>query len=119
MYKAAVITGLSLSLIGCAAPTPQAPAPVAAAQPAAPAEGATAPAADESVIEVVDVPQVSAAADAPALRSQQERVCHREKRTGSNRVVRVCRTRAEIEKDALESKELFDELHRSQKEYNR
>jgi len=90
MYKAAVITGLSL--IGCAAPTPQAPAPVAAAQPSAPAEGATAPAADESVIEVVDVPQVSAAADAPALRSQQERVCHREKRTGSNRVVRVCRT---------------------------
>ena len=72
---------------------------------------------DDSVIEVVDVPQANTVAAAPVLLTRQERVCHREKRTGTNRVVRVCRTRAQIEREELESKELFDDLHRSQQEY--
>ena len=115
MHHPAILAGVSLCIAACAAPQPQ------DSVPAAPPTAAAPVAAEDTggVIEVVDVPQATAAADVPTLRSQQERICHRERRTGSNRVVRVCRTRAKIAKDELESKELFDELHRSQREYNR
>ena len=117
MNHPAILAGVSLCIAACAAPLPQAQDSVAAAPPPAATPVDTEDSGD--VIQVVDVPRASTVADVPTLRSQQERVCQRERRTGSNRVVRVCRTRAEIAKDELESKELFDELHRSQREYNR
>ena len=43
-----------------------------------------------------------------------QRVCVRERRTGSNRARTVCRTRAEIEEERVRSKQTFEGIRRSQ-----
>ena len=55
-----------------------------------------------------------AAGKAGNLYANEDRVCERIRRTGTNRAVVVCRTRAEIERDATESKRTFDDLRNSQ-----
>ena len=46
-----------------------------------------------------------------------EVICVRERRTGSNRVRKVCRTREEIRREEDQARETFDDLHRSQEDY--
>jgi len=84
---------------------------------------ASTPVTPEGVIDDVDVPTVpmSANSPGPAVRmDQREIVCHSERRTGSHRITRVCRTREEIEKTETTAKESFKELldiQRTQGEY--
>lgn len=101
-----------LAVAGCAgAPPVDTLDPVRAEQ--APATAEESPAGEEE-IEVAEVPSVPATAVAA---DRSGRVCRNERRTGTNRVVRVCRTRAEIERQQVEGKEVFDDLHDSQQEY--
>jgi hypothetical protein len=84
-------------------------------------EGSGRTTVDEPVIEVAEVPTVSAEAVARILSGESglnQQVCRREMQTGSHRAVRICRTRAEIAALELEGKDTFKDLHRSQKEYN-
>lgn len=68
----------------------------------------------ESKIEMIDVPPIELSEATIVDSTANERVCRRERRTGSHRAVRVCRTRAEIERIKQESKETFDDLLREQ-----
>lgn len=77
--------------------------------------GAGEPNADEDgEVQVADIPTVPMAA--PGV-DGNARVCRNERKTGTNRVSRVCRTRAEIEQQQAKGKEVFDDLHKSQQEY--
>jgi hypothetical protein len=62
----------------------------------------------------IEPPQVEQSEVPIVVSNKNERICTREKRTGSNRAMRVCRTRAEVERLEEESKETFRTLHRSQ-----
>lgn len=65
------------------------------------------------MIDVTAVEPVAAVqAEAPA---KDDRICRREVRTGTHRAVRVCRTRAEIERIEQESKDTFRDLYESQR----
>ncbi len=124
-----LLSATLLGLAGCAASGPAADndaLPDGAADDRAGVASAAASADDdlavddatESVLEVAEIPRVQSTADTPPTASvAAQRVCRLEKRTGSNRAMRVCRTRAEIEALETESKERFRELHRSQTEY--
>ena len=72
-----------------------------------------------SEVVVVDIPQepvsVSGVTEEPV---RKELVCKRERQTGSNRARKVCRSREQIAKDELEGKKTFEDLHRSQREYD-
>lgn len=68
----------------------------------------------EKELHMIDVPPIEQS-DAPIVISNaNERICRREKRTGTHRAVRVCRTRAEMTRLEEESKKTFDELRKSQ-----
>ena len=72
-----------------------------------------------SEVVVVDIPQepvnVSGVTEEPV---RKELVCKRERQTGSNRARKVCPSREQIAKDELEGKKTFEDLHRSQREYD-
>lgn len=124
-----LLSATLLGLAGCAASGPAADndaTPVGAAGDLTGVANAAASADDDqaaddatgSVLEVAEIPRVQSTADTPPTASvAAQRVCRLEKRTGSNRAIRVCRTRAEIDRLETESKERFRELHRSQTEY--
>ena len=77
----------------------------------------SAPSAREVV--VVEFPQEpETAPDNTEVPVQTEYVCKRERKTGSNRATKVCRSREQIAKDELEGKKTFEDLHRSQREYD-
>lgn len=73
---------------------------------------------NEGVIEVVAVPSAAESTTVMPPQPSNTRICRRERRTGTNRTVRVCRTQAEINQREIESKETFEVLRRSQQEYN-
>lgn len=120
MNKSAMLAALATCVAACAAPAPRngdssEPSPPPAAEPGAAAAEAE---NDGNVIEVVEVPKAAAAVEQPQPGDRRERVCRREKRTGTNRIVRVCRSVAQIEQETIESKRVFDEIRRSQREYD-
>lgn len=74
----------------------------------------------DGVIESARVPEVPKTDVGPAMAEaalSNNLICRVERRTGSNRPIRVCRTRAQIEQAELDGKDTFEELHRSQVEY--
>lgn len=127
MKRRHVLAAACLSLTGCAASGPELPGPAAATtEPVAgvsaarSGESAARTDASEPVLEVAEIPRVKSTAETPtavSVAARSEVVCRLEKRTGTNRATRVCRTRAEIDRLETESKERFKELHRSQTEY--
>lgn len=90
--------------------------PVADASTPQPVESLPAESSAATGIESIEPPAVEptvipvAAAD----ESPDDRICRREVRTGTHRPMRVCRTRAEIERMETESKDAFKDLHREQ-----
>ena len=90
-----------LGMAACATPgpdtaVPETPVPGAKVETSA---KTSTPAVAEGEFEDVDVPEVPEMANIPAqanIPGQTEVVCTREKKTGSHRVTRVCRTRTEI-----------------------
>ena len=47
--------------------------------------------------------------------ANDDRVCERVRRTGTHRSTVICRSRAEVERDAVEGKQTFDTLRNSQR----
>jgi len=71
------------------------------------------PTASDGVIEMVDAPAVPLVANASGQADNPDTnglVCRRVKTTGSHRVTRVCRTRAEIERRRAEDRDTFNEI---------
>lgn len=116
MYRSILLACSLIAIAACAesptTPATNEPAEIAATTP----ESA---ASSKGVIEVVDVPNAPEAAVVVLPQPATTRICRRERRTGTNRTMRVCRTRAEIEQKEIESKDTFEELRRSQQEYGR
>ena len=118
---------ISIGISACAASGPDSSHPVAKAENATESatesttESATPAPATEDVITVVDIPEESATPteasdlDVPV---RSDLVCVRERRTGSHRARKVCRSRAQIAKEEQEGKDTFEDLHRSQVEYD-
>lgn len=96
-----------LFLLGCAAHEPN--NDTAGEPPAAPVD-ATAPVASDATVAVL--PDEEPGIVMPAGGTQV--ICVRERRTGSNRVTKRCRTRAEIEADRIKSKETFEGMRQAQ-----
>lgn len=69
------------------------------------------------VVDTPEVPKVAVTEEEFDIPNGNERVCRRERRTGTHRAKRVCYTRAEIERMATKSREVLDDLNRSQVEY--
>lgn len=69
---------------------------------------------EEVAIPSMEPPPVERSDLPIVVSNKNERICRRERRTGSNRAVRVCYTRAELERLEQEGKDTFRELHRSQ-----
>ena len=113
----------ALCIGACA--TTDIPSALTTAAPAVPAQTATVDEPEmaasstqtgaEAEIEVIDIPAVEEAAIPAAVSKGDDRICRREVRTGTHRAVRVCRTRAEIERMEQESKDTFRDLHESQR----
>ncbi|NIV18865.1 MAG: hypothetical protein GWN47_10815 [Woeseiaceae bacterium] len=72
------------------------------------------PAPEKEEIAIIDAPAVAQAAEPDADPRHDQRICHREIRTGTHRAVRVCRTPAEMERMEEEGKDTFRDLRRSQ-----
>jgi hypothetical protein len=117
MIRHYVMAAACLGITACASSGPNLPEPAAKTVEPATRSEATEP---DDVLGVGTIPSVPAATvehELAIVSLQNEMVCRREMRTGSHRSVRVCRTRAEIERIEIESKEIFDDLHRSQKAF--
>ena len=94
------------------------PGPTTVGQPesvdVAPQEPSQDQVTTESEIYAIETPPVEQSEVAVAVSNASELVCRRERRTGTHRAVRVCRTRAENERIKQESKDTFKDLHRNQ-----
>ncbi len=111
MNRRFVVAAIFLGLAACATPGRESTEPAANTGPSA-TNGASS--ARTSEIEVADIPEVPKATDIPV---RDKVVCRMEKRTGTNRATRVCRSRSSINRTATEAKETFEDLRRSQVEY--
>ena len=120
MIRPLLTTLVCLSIAACASSGPETPervtSKVAPEEPAA-AVGATQIAGDneatEGELEVIDVPEVpkTAKVAAPVVAHSDQLVCKRIRTTGSHRVTRVCRTRAEIEAARAEAQNMMRGLN--------
>ena len=116
MNKSVLLAAAALALTACASTAPTATdSSVPAASAAADLPPATSdveePGSSNGDIQVLNIEgqeKVALPTDEPEI------VCRRERRTGSHRAIRVCRSKAEIERTAREGKDAFEELNRSQ-----
>ncbi len=111
MNRRYVVAAIFLGIAACATSVPESPTPVASAGNPATDNKATPPVGD---VEIVAIPEVPMVTDVPV---RDEVICRMEKRTGTNRATRVCRTRSGNAKSARKGKETFEVLRRSQVEY--
>ena len=73
------------------------------------------PAGADSGLHVIDVPEVAQEATAPpqaSVAKADEVVCRREKTTGSHRVTRICRTRAQIDRQREDDQKMIRDMGR-------
>ncbi len=112
MSRRFVMAATFLGIAACATPGPESAEPVANAEISATNDASP---ATTGGVEVVDIPEVPKVTDIPV---RDEVVCSMEKRTGTNRAKRVCRSRSSINRTAIDAKEAFDDLRRSQVEYS-
>ncbi len=111
MNRRYVVAAIFLGIAACATSVPESPTPVASAGNSAPDAKSTTPVGE---VEVVAIPEVPMVTDVPV---RDEVICRMEKRTGTNRATRVCRTRSGNARSARKGKETFEVLRRSQVEY--
>lgn len=119
MTRFYLTSAVALFLAACATEPPSQPASESTARAtSAPATaGAETPAAadDESIVAVdtPDIPEAEVTDEQLGIPDPDERICRRERRTGTHRAQRVCYTRAEIERMADESREMLDDMNRT------
>lgn len=102
------VAGIFLVVAACATPGSVSPEPGAnAGSPAQNSKSTTA----EGEVEVADTSKILTMADNPR---RNEVICRMEKRTGTNRPIRVCRSRSQNAQSAIEAKETFEILRKSQ-----
>lgn len=111
MNRQYVVAAIFLGVAACATSVPQSPEPRERAGNSG-MDSESTPAVGD--VEVIDVPKVTEATNIPV---RDEVICRMEKRTGTNRAVRVCRSRSQNAKSAREGKETFEDLRRSQTGY--
>jgi len=111
MNQRYVVAAIFLGIAACATSVPESATPVASAGNSASDNEAAPPVGD---VEIVAIPEVPMVTDVPV---RDEVICRMEKRTGTNRATRVCRTRSGNAKSARKGKETFEVLRRSQVEY--
>ncbi len=117
MYRRYLMAAALFVITACAAPGPTPPPSVA--EPEEPSANIKT-SEPQSVVEVATIPSVPVATvdhAAENIFTRKEMVCRRERRTGTHRATRVCRTREEMERLEIESKETFRDLNRSQNEF--
>jgi len=108
---------IALSFFGiaaCATSGPEVPAPAPQVDTMVTSNE---PVAAEGELEFADPPKVTEAenvADQASTPKKPAIVCRKEKRTGSHRVTKICRTRAEIEAEEAASKDAINELKTQQ-----
>lgn len=102
-----IIIAIFLGVAACATPAPEPKAP--AANEEAPTVNAE-PNEVEDQLEVVDVPAVAASENAPP--PVDEVICRKEKRLGSNRSIKVCRTRSQMDAEREAGQDALDNLSR-------
>ena len=110
MNRHFVVAALFLGIAACATSVPPSPESGAEARNSATTSNSSTPASE---MVVFDVPEVSEVAIVPG---QDEIVCRMERRTGTHRKIRVCRSRSQIARSAIEAKESFEVLRRSQQD---
>ena len=111
MIRQYILTASFLAVAACATTGPKLPEAVASAdQPVTD----SVPASSTGNVEVAEIPEVAKVTDIPV---RDEVVCKMEKRTGTNRRTKVCRSRSSINRSSEEGKKKFDDLRRSQVEY--
>ncbi len=111
MIRRYILNASLLTIVACATTDPKLPETVASAdQP----KTENAPASSTGPVEVAEIPEVAKVTDIPV---RDKVVCKMEKRTGTNRATKVCRTRSSINRSTEEGKKAFDDLRRSQVEY--
>jgi hypothetical protein len=120
MIRQIILVSSMVGLAACAAPGPEPPLPstgTGEAQKSVPSEPKQT--ITDGEVSVSDNQDPIVVAGEPGITDMPRRrlVCVRERRTGSHRAKRVCRTEAEIEKLRIEGQDSFEDLHRSQKEY--
>jgi len=104
---------MAVSVFGiaaCAASGPELP-DSGAASPDTVADTAPASAATVDELEFADAPN---APETVVIREPDEVICRMERRTGSHRAQRICRSRADIDREAEQGRDRFDDLLRSQ-----
>ena len=120
MIRQIILVSSMVGLAACAATGPESTVPSTGTD-----EGQKSVPSETNKAVTDDNVTVSANQDAPVVVGEpgitdmprRRLICVRERRTGSHRAKRVCRTEAEIEKLRIEGKDSFEDLHRSQKEY--
>jgi hypothetical protein len=111
MIRQYILTASILAVVACATTDPNTPETVASADQQT---TESVPASSTGNVEVAEIPEVAKATDIPV---RDEVVCKMEKRTGTNRVTKVCRSRSSINRSSQEGKKKFDDLRRSQVGY--
>ncbi len=97
MNRQFVVAATILGIAACATPGPETPVPSAKVETSV---ITSTPTVAEGEFEDIDVPEVPKMTNIPAQASNpdpNELICRRERITGSHRVTRVCRKRAQIE----------------------
>ena len=108
MIRLMILIAAVLGIAACASSGTEPPPPIAKAEPAEPNSEST-----SGEVEVVAVPTVPQA----VIPVESDVVCRREKKTGTNRSVKVCRKRSEENSKIPDAKKTFEDLRRSQVEY--
>jgi len=108
MNRQYLVAGIFLVIAACA--TSGSVSPEHGANAGSPARSSKSTTAGGEV-EVADTSEIRTVAD---NRGRNEVICRMEKRTGTNRATRVCRSRSQNAKSAIEAKETFEILRRSQ-----
>jgi hypothetical protein len=101
-----------ICVAACATPSPEpsnpradAGKPVATSEPID--ESTSEPTVAEGPLEVVDVPEIPVAAQ---FTREPEMICRREQESGSRRVKRICRTRAETDQEQSMAEDALERL---------
>ena len=111
MNRQCVVAALFLGIAACVTSVPQSQESGAEARNSATTNDSTTPASE---MVVIDIPEVSEVANVPG---QDEVVCRLEKRTGTHRATRVCRSRSQIARSSREARETFEVLRKSQTDH--